>query len=145
MTIKPKPTPRSPGKAIRLSSASKTAARVVLATCLPLLLLAVVLLLTCCASAPSSTKRSIEPIPVVTCDEHSPVEHLPRYPEPDLRIFRPVASLDDARAVIAGYSADSTSQQAWAVAAAGVAERERAKRVRTANCLDAYRARGVIL
>lgn len=145
MTIKPKLTPRSPGKAIRLSSASKTAARVALAMCLPLLLLGVMLLLTCCASAPSSTRRSLEPIPAVTCDEHAPVEHLPSYPEPDPRIFRPVTNLDDARIVIAGYSADSVNQQAWAVAAAGVVERERAKRVRTAHCLDAYRARGVIL
>jgi hypothetical protein len=81
----------------------------------------------------------------VTCDEHAPVERLPVYPEPDPRIFRPVTNLDDARIVIAGYSADGTNQQAWAAAAAGVAERERAKRVRTAKCLDAYRDRGVIL
>jgi hypothetical protein len=107
---------------------------------------AVLTILTACAtSGQSSTKRLIEPIPVVTCDEHAPVERLPVYPDPDPRIFRPVTNLDDARIVIAGYSADGTNQQAWAAAAAGVAERERAKRVRTANCLDAYRARGVIL
>jgi hypothetical protein len=82
---------------------------------------------------------------VVTCDEHAPVERLPPYPEPDERLTHPVATYEDALVVIAGYSADSTNQQAWAVAVAGIAERERAKRIRTANCLDAYRARGVIL
>lgn len=137
--------PRLPGKAIRLSSASKTAANVVLAMCLPLLLLAVMLLLTCCAGAPSSRPRSIEPIPVVTCHEHDPVESLPPYPELDERLTHPVATYADALVVIAGYSADGANQQAWAAAVAGIAERERIKRVRTANCLDAYRARGVIL
>lgn len=99
----------------------------------------------CASSGRSSTPRSIEPIPAVTCDEHAPVEPLPPYPEPDERLTHPVATIADALVVIAGYGADSANQQAWAAAAAGVAERERAKRVRTAKCLDAYRARGVIL
>src|SRR6187402_3829294 len=93
------------------------------------------ILTACASSGRSSMPRSSEPIPAVTCNEHDPVEPLPPYPEPDERLTHPIATFADALVVIAGYSADSSNQQAWAATVAGIAERERAKRVRTAKCL----------
>lgn len=38
----------------------------------------------------------------------------------------------------------STEQSAWAIQAAGVTKRNAIKRNATADCLDAYRSRGII-
>lgn len=44
-----------------------------------------------------------------------------------------------------GWRDYSRAQSLWAIAAAGVVQRNRLKRTATADCLDAYRKRGVIL
>jgi hypothetical protein len=96
----------------------------------------------------------------VTCSEHDPFERLPPYPVgpvfsshealADLRARHAgVADYDRALAAaesnLAGAIRFSEQQSDWAVRAAGVTQRNAIRRNATARCLDAYRARGLIL
>jgi hypothetical protein len=66
------------------------------------------------------------------CGEHASFEVLPRYPSGPV-----LENTDSLRA----YSA---AQSQWAITVAGIYRDSSIKRNATANCLDAYRADGVI-
>lgn len=113
-----------------------------------LLLVLTLMILLGCATA--YKPRSSEPTPAVTCDESAPFERLADYPAAPA--VEPIASLDarhasgaDYRAALVATRAYSRQQALWAIATAGVIERNQIKRDSTAACLDAYRKRGVIL
>lgn len=126
-----------------------------LTSCVLMLLLGA---LTSCASSPPTYSGPLTP-PTIACAEHAPFERLAAYPPgPALAGHESAAALaarhapaaDYARALAAaehdlGSLTDYSSAQAgWAIQASGVAQRNALRRHATADCLDAYRARGVI-
>lgn len=98
--------------------------------------------------------------PTIECAEHVQDETLPNYPVgPTLSqgvlealhivTMHPVGTDPDANARItnrelAAILNFSSQQSEWAVSAAGIHKREVIRRRTTANCLDAYRAKGII-
>lgn len=134
MIAKRKPAPMRRRYGTTAMPPNKTLAHRLLWVLLLYVVLLLTLALTACAdNTTRSSKRSTEPTPVIACGEHQPFESLPAYP--------PAPGVDNATSLRA-YSA---AQSEWAVEAAGVAERNGLKRRATADCLDAYRRRGVIL
>ena len=71
--------------------------------------------------------------PIVSCREHEPFERLPAYP------VGPITYSDKSTL------AYSSAQSVWAAEIAGITKRNTIKRNATATCLDALRARGLIL
>ena len=96
-------------------------------TLLSLALLLTLPILTSCGTM--SSARSMQPTPVIACNEHAPGEKLPAYP---------------ARGAMTP-EAYSVAQSLWAIEAAGVVQRNNLLRDGIAACLDSYRQRGVIL
>ncbi len=94
------------------------------------LLLACLLLTACASNPPTSSVRSTAP--TIQCGEHEHAEHLPAYP-----VGPAVESLE----TVAAYSLE---QAKWAIQAVGIAKRNAIKANATADCLDAYRGRGII-
>lgn len=77
------------------------------------------------------------PKPIVSCAEHEPFEPLPAYPS--------APSNDLLQTDPAALRTYSSEQSLWGIQAAGVFERNAIKRNTTSDCLDALRARGIIL
>lgn len=123
--------------------------------CMRMLLLVV---LTSCAANPTTSSVLSTP-PTVECAEHAPGEHLPAYPVgPRLTPVETVVALQARQAPDSDYARQlalaagniqrlqkySAEQSRWAIEASGIVHRDGIRRATTADCLDAYRARGII-
>lgn len=119
---------------------------------LMLLLFATMLytLMACSAHTTKSTPRLTEPTPQVACNEHQPADALPADPQPP-----GVESPDELAGRKAGasdYAGEYRQLYDYILAkdgrdivVAGVVQQLRIQRAATADCLDGYRRRGVIL
>lgn len=107
-------------------------------------------LMACSALGTKPPLRQSEPTPLVACNEHQPADALPADPQPpavespDQLSARHASASDYASQyrqlydhVLAKYQRD--------VIVAGVVQQLRIQRAATADCLDGYRRRGVIL
>lgn len=149
MTDKPQQAPmrRRYGRTVTPPSRSD-ANRLLRALMLFGLLLTV--LVACSSHETKPPPRQSEPTPLVACNEHQPADALPADPaapaveSPDQLAARNATAGDYATEyrrlyahVIAKYQRD--------VIVAGVVQQLHIQRATTANCLDGYRRRGVIL
>lgn len=107
-------------------------------------------LMACSAHTTKSTPRQSEPTPLVTCNEHQPADDLPADPVPPT-VESPdqlAARHMDASAYAIQYRQIYQyvlAKDARDIVVAGVVQQLRIQRAATANCLDDYRRRGVIL
>lgn len=115
----------------------------------PLLALLLISLTGCAGSTKPSGMPSTAPTPRVACNAHTPFEALPPYPQPTpvesaAQLAARGAPSGDYAAALTALGDYSNEQALWSIQAAGVTQRERAKRAATAHCLDAFRVGGVI-
>lgn len=110
----------------------------------PWLLLPMLLALGACASNPPTSPPPL-PKPIVSCGEHAPFELLPAYPLAPASLDSVTADSSQSLYQLGIAKQYIDRQSAWAIQAAGVFQRDAIKRNATAQCLDALRARGVIL